>query len=84
MFRTCSFKNREVINIDTAERIGTVRDVEISPETGNISALIVRRHTSLLPAIFGGELSVPWSSIQAIGRDIILVRVVELEKRPLI
>ena len=51
MFRTCSFKNREVINIDTAERIGTVRDVEISPETGNISALIVRRHTSLLPAV---------------------------------
>lgn len=78
MFRTDSFKNREVINIDTAERIGIVADVEIDTESGNIKSLIVKRSGIL--NMLGRELIIPWNSIAVIGKDIILVRVVEIIK----
>ncbi len=78
MFRTDSFKNREVINIDTAERIGVVADVEIDTESGNIKSLIVKRSGIL--NMLGRELIIPWNSIAVIGKEIILVRVVEIIK----
>lgn len=78
MFRTDSFKNREVINIDTAERIGVVADVEIDTESGNIKSLIVKRSGIL--NVLGRELIIPWNSIAVIGKEIILVRVVEIIK----
>lgn len=78
MFRSHSFKNREVINIDTAERIGIVSDVEIDEVTGSIRALIVKRHGSFLSTMLGGELIIPWSSIAVMGEEIVLVRAVEL------
>lgn len=78
MFRTDSFKNREVINIDTAERIGIVADVEIDTESGNIKSLIVKRSGIL--NMLGRELIIPWNSIAVIGKEIILVRVVEIIK----
>ena len=78
MFRTDSFKNREVINIDTAERIGVVADVEIDTESGNIKSLIVKRSGIL--NMLGRELIIPWNSIAVIGKDIILVRVVDIIK----
>ena len=78
MFRTDSFKNREVINIDTVERIGVVADVEIDTESGNIKSLIVKRSGIL--NMLGRELIIPWNSIAVIGKEIILVRVVEIIK----
>ncbi len=78
MFRTDSLKNREVINIDTAERIGVVADVEIDTESGNIKSLIVKRSGIL--NMLGRELIIPWNSIAVIGKEIILVRVVEIIK----
>lgn len=77
MFRSNNFKNREVINIDTAERVGVVNDVEIDTETGNIKALIVKKHGCILPSFLGSELMIPWSSIAVMGDEIVLVRVVE-------
>ena len=81
MFRSNSFKNREVINIDTAERVGIVSDVEIDAETGSIRALIVKKHGCILPAVLGGEMIIPWSSIAVMGSEIILVRVLEISQR---
>lgn len=78
MFRTDNFKNREVINIDTAERLGIVSDVEIDTESGNIRSLIVKRNGII--NIFGKELVIPWNSIAVIGKDIILVKVFDIIK----
>ena len=75
MFRGIKLRQREVINIRTAERIGVVSDVEINESTGNIEALIVSRYGSIFAHIIGNsELVIPWSSIEAVGKDIILVR----------
>ena len=40
ILRTCDLRQREVINIITAERIGYVSDVEMNCETGFIEAVI--------------------------------------------
>ena len=74
MFRSCNFRNREVINIDTAERIGIVKDIEIDAESGNIKALIIKKHGGVLPLPFAGEAVIPWENIAVMGKDLVLVR----------
>lgn len=74
MFRSCNFRNREVINIDTAERIGIVKDIEIDAESGNIKALIIKKHGGVLPLPFMGETVIPWENIVVMGKDLVLVR----------
>lgn len=78
MFRCCNFRNREVINIDTAERIGIVRDVDIDTLNGHIKAIIVKKHNSLVPDFFRGELIIPWENIVVMGEELVLVRVVNI------
>ncbi len=75
MFRGYNLRQKEVINIKTAERLGYIRDVEISESTGGIEAIIVPRRNCFFRRLFGdGELIIPWSAIEAVGEDIVLVR----------
>ena len=75
MFRGYSLRQKEVISITTAERLGYVRDVEISEKTGNIEAIIVPRKGCFLKRLFtGAELVISWNSIEVVGEEVILVR----------
>ena len=79
MFHGCSLRQRIVINTETAERIGCVADIEIDNTDGRITKLIVRKRAGLLFGLFHiGEVSVPWESITAIGKEFILVKILEL------
>lgn len=84
MFRGHSFKQKEVINVTTAERLGYIRDVEINERTGNIEAIIVPRRASFfLRLLGGGEIIIPWSSIETVGSEIVLVRIFDTETQKL-
>lgn len=75
MFRGYNLRQKEVINIETAERLGFISDVEISEKSGNIEAIIVPKRGWFLSRFFGGgELIIPWDAIEAVGKDLILVR----------
>lgn len=75
MFRGYNLRQKEVADIETAERLGFISDVEISEKTGNIEAIIVPKRGWFLRRIFGGgELIIPWSAIEVVGDDLILVR----------
>ena len=79
MFHGGSLRQRIVINTETAERIGCVADIEIDNTDGRITKLIVRKRAGFLFGLFHiGEVSVPWDSITAIGREFILVKITEL------
>ncbi len=80
MFRGHKLRQKEVINIKTAERIGFIRDVEINESTGNVEAVIVPRRGCFIKRIFGGELVIPWSAIEVVGDDVVLVRLYEQGK----
>ena len=81
MFRGYNLKQKEVVNIKTAERLGRISDVEISESTGNIEAIIVPRKGCCLARLFGGgELVIPWSAIEVVGEDLVLVRFFDIHK----
>lgn len=76
MFRCYNLRQKEVVNIDTAERLGFISDVEINEHDGNIETIIVPRRGWFLRRIFGGgELIIPWSAIEVVGKDLILVKI---------
>lgn len=80
MFRGYNLRQKEVVNIKTAERLGNIRDVEISEATGNIEAIIVPRRGCFFKRFFGGgELIIPWSAIEVVGQDLVLVRLFDMD-----
>lgn len=77
MFRGYKLRQKEVINIRTAERIGFVRDVEINESSGSVDAIIVPRRGCFVKRIFGGEMIIPWSAVEVVGDEVILVNLFE-------
>lgn len=73
--RIADLQCREVINICDGCRMGYVSDVELDIGTGRLVAIVVPGPWSF-SGLFsrGEEYIVPWSQIEKIGDDIILVR----------
>jgi len=65
---------KEVINVNTGQRLGYVCDLEIELEEGRICSIIVPG-PSRLGGVLGREddYVLPWGCIRRIGEDIILV-----------
>lgn len=68
------FKHKEVININNAQRLGFVQDVNAELESGIITSIVVPGSSKFFN-IFSSdnEIVIPWSNIKCIGEDIILV-----------
>ncbi len=79
MYRAGELRQKEVINIADASRLGFVADVEVSLEAGAIESVIVPGKTRLLNFGQGKDLIIPWEKIKRIGEDVILVDLPVLE-----
>ncbi len=78
MLRACDLRQKEVINIVNASRLGYVYDVEINFETGNIDAIIVPGKPRILGVIGKkDDYVIPWDNIVRVGEDIVLVEMSE-------
>ena len=78
MLRACDLRQKEVINIINASRLGYVYDVEINFETGNIDAIIVPGKPRILGVIGKkDDYVIPWDNIVRVGEDIVLVEMSE-------
>ena len=67
-------KLKEVINIHTAEKLGYIKDVEISFQDGLIETVIIPKKPYFLNMFFKNRCFViPWNSIVKIGRELVLV-----------
>jgi len=75
MPKACDLKQREVINITNAQRLGYVYDVDIEFETGKIRSLIIPNRKGLF-GFFSkkNDYIIPWDKIVAVGTEIILVK----------
>ena len=73
--RIADLSYKEVIDLDTGQRLGYVRDMEIDPETGRVLALVIPGRLRWL-GLLGreAERTVPWENIQQLGEDLIFVR----------
>jgi len=67
-------RQKEIVNINDGARFGFVSDLEFDPVEGRILALVVPGPGRVL-GVFGRdqEYRIPWSMINKIGDDIILV-----------
>ena len=72
--RIADLSYKEVIDLHTGQRLGYVRDAEIDPETGRITALIIPGRLKWL-GLLGREpeVVIPWSGIHRLGEDIIFI-----------
>lgn len=71
-----NLKQKEVIDINTAERLGYIKDVEISMEDGSIKSIIIPKRGRVIRQLFGdSEYIIPWQNIVRIGRDVVLVEI---------
>lgn len=67
-------KCREVINVCTGERYGTVCDLEFDPCSGEVLAIVVPGAPRLFGLLKGREGTViPFCKIKKLGEDVILV-----------
>ena len=71
-------RQKEVINISDATRLGFVSDVEVSVEKGLIEAIIVPGKAKLFNFSANKDFFIPWNKIKAIGEDVILVEIGEI------
>ena len=67
-------KDREVINVCDGRRLGNVSDVQIDLCNGRLTAIIVPGECNFLGFSKGDDVLIPWSCIERIGDDIIIVR----------
>ena len=72
MFRGARLKNRPVINSQTAQKLGTVCDIEIDEVNGRIVSIIVIRGGVIKRFLGLGEFVIPWQNIIAVGVKYIL------------
>lgn len=80
MVRACDLKQREVINIVTAERLGYITDVDIDFETGKIRSVIIPARYGILGFFTKkNDYVIPWEKIVTVGRDIVLVKMEGLD-----
>lgn len=75
MYRAGALRQKEVININDASRMGYVADVEVSLQKGEIEAIIVPGKMKLFQFGKKDDVVIPWEKIEMIGEDIILVDV---------
>lgn len=73
MYRAGDLRQKEVINIGDARRLGFVSDVEVSLEGGVIESIIVPGRTKLFNFRQKGDVVIEWDKIKMIGDDVILV-----------
>ncbi|MDO5142237.1 MAG: YlmC/YmxH family sporulation protein [Eubacteriales bacterium] len=65
---------REVIDLCGGARLGEVSDLVIDPSCGQIRALVVPGQGGLLGIFSREDCVIPWSCIETLGEDYILVK----------
>jgi len=66
---------KEVVVLETGERLGFIEDLEIEQEQGYVTEIIVTTQTTGSALLFQRpeEIRIFWEQIRTIGADIILV-----------
>ena len=66
-----SLRNKEVINVLNGKRLGYVSDIEVDINDARLLAIIVPGESGIFSR--APDIKIPWTCIQHIGEDLILV-----------
>ena len=69
-----ALRQKEVIDVESGNRLGYIADLALCPDSGRILALLLPPKAKLF-GFLGKEpcISIPWNSIVRMGDDVILV-----------
>lgn len=74
MQKTADFRQKEVINIKTGQRMGFISDVDVDMDKGTLNSVIIPGTGKVLGMFGRGEdVVIPWECIRTIGDEVILV-----------
>ena len=74
MLKSFDLKQKRVIDVDTAETVGYIRDMDIDFDTGKIRSVTIPQK-GLLGWISGEKnVTVPWESVVSIGREFVIIK----------
>ncbi|MGA3851442.1 YlmC/YmxH family sporulation protein [Bacillus pumilus] len=75
MISISEFQIKDVVDVSSGKKLGTIGDIDINVTSGKIQAIIIGGAGKMM-GFFGKEeeMIVPWRNIVKIGEDVILVR----------
>ena len=71
--RLSDIQNKDIISLNTGEKLGNIIDVIIDEETGKIESLILEKKKFSSFFSNNNESEIYWDKINKIGEDVILV-----------
>lgn len=74
MLKNFDLRQKKVIDVDTAEVIGFIRDMDIDFDTGKIRSVTIPGNGVLGTFLKGKTITVPWESVVAIGSEFVIVK----------
>ena len=74
MLKNFDLRQKKVIDADTAEVIGYIRDMDIDFATGRINSVTVPRCGFARVIGIEKNITVPWERVVAIGSEYVLVK----------
>ncbi len=78
--RIAELRDRQVVNVNDGTVLGVVGDVELDTNSGKLSAIVIYGRQKAF-GILGREddIVIPWSEIEVIGSETILVKFANLK-----
>lgn len=74
MIKASDLRDKEVIDINTGEKLGNIIDIDVNLEEGKIEGIILPKKTGFFRFFSKeAEIYLPWAAIKKIGSDVILV-----------
>lgn len=70
---TLDLREKDVINMCDGKKLGCIGELEIDPECGRITAIIVSPESFTSMLFSKNQIRIPWDKIIRIGCDTILV-----------
>ncbi|MBR5809729.1 MAG: YlmC/YmxH family sporulation protein [Clostridia bacterium] len=74
MLKNFDLRQKRVIDVDTAEAVGFIRDMDIDFETGKIRSVTIPQK-GIWGILSGSKnVTVPWERVVAIGNEFVIVK----------
>ena len=70
-------QNKDIVNVNDGRNIGSIIDVKIDENSGNIVSFVIEPNRNFFKFLKGSsaDTEIKWKSITKIGEDVILVNV---------